>query len=230
MKLVSLSKLIQEATIRANQKKGFEPIDRIELGRENYAFGIPFSITQKEDKKLLISFDVGIMDGLLPHFQSLKNKGEKFALTTAYENSIETKKVVKRDIEKIKTILQLKKRDLIKAGFLVKDTHSSVVNIQLNLDIDTNTKLTPTLTQEKIEQKRKQLGVKSFKSAEVKDLKNTLEKHNIKIPKGLETKKGALVSMMVELLAETPEDGSKISKESYKKIQKRINDNFKNLC
>jgi len=63
--MISLSKLIQNQTIRKNTSKGFEPIEKVKVNNKNYILGIPFNIThitEKGSDKLKISFSTTAMD------------------------------------------------------------------------------------------------------------------------------------------------------------------------
>lgn len=216
--MITLSKLIQNQKIRKNTNKGFEPIEKVTLKGKNYIFGIPFQIVHKDNANIKISFNTSSMDGILPHFKVLDKSS--YALTTAYDNVIEVKKKVRASMSKISSVLELMQKDVVKAGFLVKDSGGLNQSLQLELDIDLDTDL---ITEKEVSERRKNLGVQNFANMEVKELTSILEKQKVKVPKKLENKKGVLIGIVVETMSHLEEGQKTLTKKQREKVNEYVN-------
>ena len=225
--MITLNKLVQNPSIRGKATQGFEPIEKIVIGKVSYLLWIPFKIYKiAKSNNIQILFNVSAMEGILPHFSTLRNNGNKYALTTAYENLLEIKRIIRKDIAKIEPIIKLKKSAFLKSNFLQKNKDKGIEWLQLMLDLEVPlSDGSKPMSFEDIEKSRESVWITSLKKDSIKGMQDTLTKSWIKLNKQLQNKRGYLSSILIEVMA-LSKDGWKLSIKDKKEIQAKIDNQF----
>ena len=222
---MNLHKLIKNSDNR-RRKKGFEEIKRVKIKGKSYFFWIPFLIIQKQvgNSNTQISFQVKETLNFFPHFGPLK--GENFPLTRAYDNVLEIKRIINKDFFKLKSILELKEKEL-KRIWVLKKTEENDLLTPKTLDLDED-EILGSFSEEKVQKKREQFNISNFKEESTEELNKKIKSIWIRIPKQFQDKKGLLVSTLVEAMALANEKG-KLSEEDKLKLNRKIKKNLIDL-